>query len=349
MKPPLPAYRVEPADLQVDRERVKAIWATGLAQGAMQEARLRWYYDSNPEGAPRVFLLRASATEEVVGVATLALRRMRWQGQAAVGGFLVDFVVVPEHRNFFAALLLQKEILRRAGEEHAIIFGTPNARSEAVVRRAGYTRVGHMVRSACILRSGTHLQKVLPGWAAAIAAVPVDLGLGARAMLRGLGGPRFDTAWRERPGEDFDQLWERTRDAPVLIGCRDRAYLEWRFNEGPYGAHRYFTLLERPGGRLVAYAACQVRDNALHVSDFLVDGAVAGVGRRLWLELAREARRRGHRTVSVSFLGPESVRGEMQRAGFAERTRQPMYAALEGRAELADAGRWYLTNADEDG
>jgi hypothetical protein len=332
-----------------DRATILRLWNSGLARHHTAEAKLQWYYQRNPEGVPQHFFLRSDVSPKAVGVVALARRRMRLGAESVVAGFTLDFVVEPEHRSFFPALLLQKELLRYGKQAHAFIFGMPGERAEAVVRRAGYRCVGQMVRLVRVLRSRAFLSRFLPGWLSGILGPAIDYTLLATASLHGLLNTGYAWEWRDRPDADFDALWERVAPSETLIGVRDSAFLTWRFVESPLHAHRFFTVFSKADRKLVAYAVCHVDAEAMHVADFLADPGTPGAGRRLWLDLSSEAYRMGHRSLSVEFLGSEAVRRQMDALGMVKREERPLYAAFENRPELSSPSNWYLTNADVDG
>jgi hypothetical protein len=342
-------YTTVPASFADDRPTIARLWTSGLLRDDLAQAKLHWYYQRNPEGLPQSFLLRSEGSPRAVGVAAMARRRMRLGTENVDAGFLLDFVVEPEHRSFFPALLLQKEVLRHGKEAYAVVFGMPGTRAEPVMRRAGYRCVGQMARMVRVLRTRDFLPRFFPGWLGGMLGPAIDRALLATASLHGLLNPGYRWEWRNRPDADFDALWERVALPQALIGVRDSAFLAWRFVESPFHAHRFFALLSKADRRLVAYAVCHVQAEALHVADFLVDPGAPGAGRRLWLELSGEAYRQGHRSLSVEFLGSEAVRQEMDALGLVKREERPLYAAFKSRPELSSPSNWYLTNADFDG
>jgi hypothetical protein len=206
-----------------------------------------------------------------------------------------------------------------------------------------------MVRSVRVLRSRDLLSRFLPGWLSAILGPAIDHTLLMTASLHGLLNPGYAWEWRDRPDADFDALWERVAPSDTLIGVRDGTFLTWRFVESPLHTYRFFAVLTKKDRRLVAYAVCHVDADAMLVADFLVDPGAPGAGRRLWLDLSREAYRKGHRRLSVEFLGAEAVRRDMLALGMVNREGRPLYAAFENRPALSSPSNWYLTYADVDG
>jgi hypothetical protein len=339
------SYTATGASHEDDRDAIVALWNQGLMGDDAAAIKLDWYYRRNPEGDPDMVLLRCDASSRAVGVGTLALRRMRFGARTVVAGCLADFVVEAEHRSFFPALLLQKTLLARGRADHAVVFGMPNAQSGAILRRAGYRCIGQVVRRSRVLRSRAYLPRWLPGWLGTAVGAVIDAALRAGRSWSALESPDYVCEWRERPGNDFDALWERVAPTGTLIGVRDRAFLAWRFVDNPVQKHRFFVVLSKTERTLVGYAVCHVRNNAMEIADFLFDPSAPGAGKRLFLELSREACRAGHRSLSVEFLGAER---HLDGFGTLTRGERPLYAAFDDALELSSASNWYVTNADED-
>lgn len=344
-----PPYSVRPGSSERDRDSIRGLWEGGLARGPIQTARWIWLYEANPAGKPQVFLLKTSPSNEIVGTASLSPRQMRIGSREVTAGFLIDFIVDAAHRQFFPALVLQKSLLRASRASAPVIFGTPNARSEAVVRRAGYREVGKVVRMARVVRSRDFLARYIPAWLAAPASLVIDPLLDLRSRLSGPRDARYRCEWCERPDEAFDALWSRIRLPDRLVGVRDRAFLTWRFVDSPYHHHRFVKVLARDG-RLAGYGVCRTDGVAMHVTDFLVDPEAQGAFACLWRELARAAYREGLRSLSVTFMGDDETRRSLEGLGMVARAEQPVYAAFDESigVDLGKPSGWYLTNADED-
>lgn len=336
-------FDVAPCDLARERDAVVELWRSGLGHHGQPEAKLAWFYDAHPMGTPSLFIIRKAGTP--IGVATVAARRMRLDGNTMDAGVLVDFVVKPEERGFFPALLLQRTLRERTLGRFPLLYGVPNARSEAIVKRAGYRCAGEMVRWALVLRTGPYLARRLPRWIAGGLGAVMDRSRHGLSMLRSASDAALIARWVAAPDERFDALWEASGEDGVLMGIRDRAFLQWRFGRNPFAAHRYFVLEDAAGLR--AYAACHVRDDTLHVSDFLVDPALPAGSAALWRSLALDAYREGHASVSMMFLGPDRWKQALSASGFSPRERFPVYAAFAAGTRAAQAP-WYFTAGDND-
>lgn len=340
------AYRVEAIDPARERETILALWRSGLEQSGRPEAKFDWYYRENPGGPPLVLMLRVQDDGQPVGVASLGHRVMRRAGEPVPAGALADFVVIPEHRNFFPALHLQRALRRSGLGERAIVFGLPNARSEPVVRRVGYRRIGDYVRYARAVRVGAYLGRVLPAPLGHAVGALVDPVRRSMAGIRG-GGAGLRAKWSEGIPEGVDALWEKASRAPVLMGVRDARFLEWRFARCPLYSYRFLSIAT-PDGEIAAYAACRDHGESLQVDDFLIDPGAPRTAARLWLEISEEAYRRGHRSTSVEFLGGGAALESIHAAGWVARPeRRALWAAFAGE-EITDPAQWYVTAADED-
>jgi hypothetical protein len=343
-------YAVRLADVVADRSTILAIWRSGQGFAVDPETKFDWYYRRNPEGPPLVVILEHGPDGKAVGVAALGSRRIRCGERTLRAGVLVDFFVLPEHRTLFPAVFLQKEVRRRAFGLHDIVFGLPNPKSLAAIRRIGYKPVGMIVRRAIVLRSSGYLGRFAPPWLAQAAGPVVDRMRFALGELRGAGPRGFQGAWLERPDARFDDLWARTARPGVLMGSRDRAFLEWRFTDSPFKPQKFFTVTTEADQRLVGYAACHFDGTALHVRDFLVAPDVTGAWDALWRALKREAYREGCASMSLVFLGEERTQRDLEAAGWARRQEGPFYVEASAGCEAAmQENNWYFTDADEDG
>lgn len=343
------SYATEVASPASDGERMLALWRGSLGYDDRAEGKLDWYYRRNPEGLPLVVFLLHGAAREAVGVAATGTRRMRYGERTIKAGAMVDFGVEEAHRTLFPALFLQKAICRQALENHGLLYGIPNPKSLAAIRRAGYRPVGAMVRRVRVLRVAPYLARHVPAFLGRLAGALVDPLLLLASRIRALSAGGFGSGWIDRPDERFDDLWARIPQPGTLVGVRDRRFLDWRFGDCPFRPHRFFTVVSEPDGRLSAYAACESNGRVLQVRDFLADPAQPGAWKRLWADLARAAYREGHDSLVVEFLGGAKVQRRLAEAGLLARERQPVHAVLpDGLAELADEERWYLTNADDD-
>jgi hypothetical protein len=279
----------------------------------------------------------------------------------------VDFVALPEYRTLFPALFLQKEIRRIAletNQTHSVLYGFPNPKSLAVVKRVGYQLVGQIVRRARVVRSAGYLSRTLPAWLGTLIGPIIDRFRLAVLMLRGTLEPRFEFQWLEQSDSRLDNLWQRViannAASSVLIGVRDNAFLKWRFSDCPLRAYRFFAVLSPDGDRAIAgYAVCAFEEGNLLVHDFLYDPAIRGAAKALWHQLTREAHASGQAGISVEFFGAAAIHHELQTAGFSAREKRPVYAAVcdavDSSIELTREPinltelSWYLTCADEDG
>ena len=103
-------------------------------------------------------------------------------------------------------------------------------------------------------------------------------------------------------------------------------------------------------GAQCCYAACETSHHILHVRDFLVDPNSPGAAAHLWRELARDAFRVRHASVSLEFLGCELVQRQLKDAGLIARDQSPLYADVKDQSlPLLQERHWYLTAVDVDG
>lgn len=336
-------YRVVIGDAARDEARILALWRHGLSQNGKPGEKLRWYYDEHPHGPPRVFFLYHEGGSEPVGMAALATRVTRRGDTRLETGFLSDFVVTPEHRGFFPALMLQRAIRDTGLARHGVVFALPNPQSEAVTRRLRYRRIGDMVRYVRVVRSAALLQRVIGGTLATPVGALFDAALRtiARVVPR-RGGARLTMV--DAPDARFDDLWRRCASLPWMLGERGSRFLHWRFVRSPFGGHR-FALLQDAQGALAGYAACCQVEDAFAVDDFLCDpGRPEALG-ELLDGLFAIASAQGASVVSIACLAPESIRRVLRSRRMLPREARPVVVGGDGPPAI---GEWFVTPADED-
>ncbi len=342
-------YTVTVADVLEEEVKICSLWRTGLVTSNSYESKFDWYYRLNPDGPPNVIFLHHNSEVDAVGAASVAPRRMRFNDTSFLTGVLVDFVVRPEHRTFFPAQILQKEMQRHALQIHRIVWGLPNPKATAVFRRVGYQCIGQMGRYVRVLRSAGYLTRHFPGWMSRIVGPIIDLTRLAALMLRCAPTRGYAVQWQDRPDARFNDLWARSGKPDQLMGVRDEQYLSWRFVDCPLATNTFFTLVSTLDQRLIGYAVCEFEQQTLHVRDFLVDSNVAGISERLWCELAREAFHKGCASLSVEFFGAERVHQELNNAGLTARAQSPLYGVhTDQSSAMLRESQMYITCADLD-
>lgn len=205
------------------------------------------------------------------------------------------------------------------------------------------------MRRVRVLRSAPYLSRLLASWLSRLVGSTIGRARLCLVNLHRLTASGFRGEWQDRPDERFDELWERASNPDPLTGMRDRAYLSWRFVDCPLHVHRFFTVVSKASGRLLAYAVCESQQRSLLVHDFFADPTSPDAWTRLWSDLTFEAFEQGHTSISLEFLGPDDIQRRLAAAGFIAREQQHWYAMLPADlAELSDGRRWYITEADMD-
>lgn len=341
-------YSVEAAKLPLDRQAILDCWTRGLAHSD-PGSKFDWYYRRAPEASPKVFFLQHASQEDAAGVAAVWVRWMHCGDMPVSAGIMIDFVVVPEHRTFYPALFLQREVRRLTADTQPLLFGLPNRQSEAILRRVGYKLVGPMKRRVRVLRTADYLARYLPGWLSRVVGPVIDrIRIGMLAVKCRLKSD-FRGQWQARADARFDELWKCASLPETLMGVRDSEFLNWRFGDNPLGKYDFFAVCSK-SGRLVAYAVCEAKKKSLNVQDFLVAPGVKAVWSSLWMLLACEAYDRGYASLSTQFLGADAIHLQLDKAGLVTREERPFYAsASHGWASKLEPRHWYVTAADEDG
>lgn len=337
----LEEYSIETGSL-AQRDEILAIWRQCLSN-PLAERRFEWFYRQAPWGPPMVQFLRHRPSGELVGTATLGIRRMEWHGAEIRAGQMVDLAVVPQHRSFGPARTLLRTLVEQGLKELDLIYGTPNRKAAGLVSRVTPVRMGHIVRHVCVLRHRRYLARHLPAPLAGLGGTPLDAARRVRRSWR-MRGTNLAWRWASQAEPAFDVLWQRSQHGRALVQVHDAAFARWRFDASPFAEYRYLLLEEN--GELRAWFACREDAGTLHVDDWWAVHAAHGVDSRLVEVLLSAADKDGCEAVSFAFAGADKALAPWVRAGFAERQRRPIFGILASSREAPD--HIHLTVGDED-
>lgn len=318
------------------------------------------YYESNPEGAPLVFLAHARGSDGFQGLVALFPSSLWVGGERVAAGINGDLAVDSAHRSFGPAVALERAILAAMPEQGIrCAYGRPNPLAEVIVKRVGFTDLGRMTRYVRVL-SARAVATAFPsrprlGRAAALLRPAADPLLWLLSPERLHARTRALTVVRpERFDDRFEPLWESVRRAGVVTTARDARLLNWKYEldrETPGGFSIF--ALAAPGGAIAGYVVYETRKGMRHVAD-----VIAAPGRvvldALLAEFVRDSRRAGATAISIVYLGGANLlTSRLRRFGFVSRVEEDglwvhVDRDLPLREKLLDRSRWYLLTGDTD-
>ncbi len=343
-------YQVRIATLAEDGPRIVELWAANLGHAERRQAKFDWFYRNNPTGASTVFLLYHDS-DRLIGTAGVGTRHMRCGSKICDAGLLADFAVDARYRTLFPALALQREVCRQALAGHGLLYGFPNRNALPVFKRAGFTMLGNLSRYTCLLRAQGLRRRILPGWLNGLAVSALEPAFHLRHMLwRTLASRTLRRCWLEAPDSRFDQLWA-AQDDRLIMGLRDRGYLQWRFFDKSWRRSRLFSICAPTSDELLGYAVCEAEAETLHIRDCLVKPPAVGNLPQLLRALACDAARLGFSRLSMEIMVPTEWARALRRAGMRRRDANSQAVVCVATAQVAEQLRgrdWYCTGADAD-
>ncbi len=342
---PAPLYAAHAGDVARDRDAVLSIWRGNLGDDARMQAKYAWFYQQADAGAPLLQLLDADG--HAVGVCSAGRRRMLLDGRPLRAGVLVDLAVLPEHRSLGPALMLQQGLAATARRELDLLYGFPNPKAAPVFKRVGYRQLGELVRHVRVLRHADYLARRVPQPFARAAGPMLDQCTRLRDAMTHPDATRLRATWRDHVDARMQGLWERSTKPDGVVGVRDLAHLEWRFDRSPHAGFRYLLLDDARSGALSAWFATRPDGNTLHVHDYWsVHGPALGT--RQLAALLRAAYAAGHAAVSVELCTTPALLEPWRALGFVERGYRPVFGCWSDPALASACTPLHLTAADED-
>lgn len=343
------SYVVTETDTHQDRETILDLWTRNLP--ATSENRYSWLY----ERGPAVSWLLRSGSGQAIGATGLMRRTFRSPAGNLRAGQAIDLCVDRSHRAAGPALGLQRAVTATVENgELDLIYGFPNEKSEAVLRRVGYNTIGNLTRWVKLLSS----EKVIEPW------LPRRLPRKATSLAVDCLLKLTSPEWRyrlpdnlhlevtDRFDQRFDALWQTAAPRFHFVGERTSDYLNWRFGQCPNVVHRAFCLSEKDA-RLVAYLVYSLRGSEAYVSDLFFTN-VSNL-KLLLARFLRQMRWEKVGLVGTDYTGSSLVTRTLRSFGFWQRPSQ--WKAMlffdpqrfQGSGErLLDNESWFLTRADVD-
>jgi hypothetical protein len=347
-------YSVRRARFPQDRLTLIDIWRGNLGDPDQLDRKYEWFYESSPTGWPLAMLLEFDdethdSGSQPVGVAAAGPRSFQVGNKQVDAAVLVDMAVSKQHRTLYPALLLQRTLLAEGLSLTPLLYGFPNRKAAPVFHRAGYRKLGMIVRYVRVLRAGEYLRNSLPNWIALLVGPSWDLLTSLTARLRFLGAGKLDLKWGDINEAAVETSSAIEDDMSLLCGDRSDEFLRWRFMSNGKRDFGFVSVSSSANDSNAGYWIVESASSVLHVRDCspcLLIGANAG---RAWMLFFEQARRRGFSSVSFECLAPHAFVHRLKRYGMRPRSERPVYGAVrDDYATLVNSSQLYFTGADED-
>jgi len=341
------SYDVRPVEVSVELETVFSIWQRNLSLSHEQcISKYHWYYETNPYSKGKLWFLTTRNNGMPVGVAGLGFRRFSYKGSRFKGAVLADLAVDKEHRILGPALQLEHTVIEASQKEADFLYAFPNSKARTVLQRLGYRKAGDLFRYVKVLRHEPYFyQTVHNRMLARPAAFLADLS--SRNLFYRLHphkGEIFHTRdLDELPG--YDGLWTCIEDD--IVSCaKDRTYLQWRYLECPYIRYGFFGAGR--DGRTDCVLVYYLQNSHVYIVDIIIKAGRNRSFGSLLSSFEQTVRKSGAISISISFLGPETMSGILKKLGYKKRTpeRSLLLYTSPACGSILDTAVWMLGDED---
>lgn len=344
------AYTIRIGAVADNTQAVLDLWRGGFADlhGAAASAKLSQSYLDNPAGPGVFFFLESDGAAGFIGVQSLVQRIFVHRDETVMAGIMADYVVDARHRSLGPALMLLRSSSACGRERFGFIYGMPNKKAQPVMKRAGMTPLGMMVRYSKLLRSRAFLSSRVAPWLLPVATLAVDTGMRALDVLRSLWIAQ-SCRWRQADIRDpvFDKLWTESEKASLTLAERSGRMLAWRYPHDFGPLWGVFVAEHKRSGAPMGYVICRERHDVVVISDFYCVRPLAQTA-TLLLGFSRLMRRRRISSLSLEFFGADAVVAGIRKAGFSAREHNPIFSVRGDAANLDGEEMWYFTGFDRD-
>lgn len=370
------SYAAVPLRIEEHRAALCHLWAENMEDrrvASVINARLRWFYNENPYGAPRTWLTIQSPPpaggspagpggapgpdgDDVVGCGSYYPRDTFVRGRRLKAGILADFAIHKDHRAAGAAITVQRAVATNSaplGVE--LLYGYPNKAGVQVFQRVGHKIVGEVSQWAKPLRAAYKLREFVQSPALAeLAGFAVDALFWADDARLFADRPlAFSTEITRAADARFDDLWARALPPALIMGERSAAYLNWRYATFKTAEYAFFCLVERRTGRLAGYIAYAIDDRKATIADLFCADMERDAA-PLLLRFAVRMRLAGIDFLSLSYIGDAAFERQLEGLNFmrASGTR-PLVVYSKGlpedlKDEILDPRRWFMLDGELD-
>jgi hypothetical protein len=345
-----PAYVIEEGDATRDRDAILTAWSGHFGPDEEHAGKLAHFYEHCPFGTPIIRLLRHVESGQVAGVIAAVPRRMLLDGGDIRAAVISHFSVLPAHRTLGPALMLQAAIVDACKGRFDFIYGIPNPKATAILKRAGHRTLCQFGRYVKVLRYGQYLSRVMPALLARPLAPLVNAAVRLRHALRAATRAGTRCHWSDTPDPRMDAVWRDSDTSHGLLAVRDTTLAKWRFNTAPSERMRF--LLVTHGERLCAWFACEDSTGSpgtLSVLDYwFADNALAKRRHAIKVLLDR-AVADGHTAVDIAMTGARHARDGWLAERFVHRSDAPVMGRwLHPDDPAPDSARIHMTYSDQD-
>ncbi len=345
-----PAYVVEEGDATRDREAILTAWSGHFGPDEEHPGKLKHFYEECPFGTPLIRLLRHVESGQTVGVITAVPRRMQLDGEPLRSAVISHFSVLPAHRTLGPALMLQAAIVKACEGHFDFIYGIPNQKATAILKRAGHRTLCQFGRYVKVLRYGQYLPRVMPAPLARLLAPAVNATVRLRHALRAAVRTDLRCRWSDIPDPRMDATWRDSDTGHGLLAVRDSTLAAWRFNTAPSERMRF--LLVTHGEELRAWFVCEDSTGSpgtLSVLDYWFCGESLADRRRAIKVLLDRAVADGHTSADILMTAARFERDGWLGERFIHRSDQPVMGRWLHPADPSpDPAGIHMTYSDQD-
>lgn len=234
------------------------------------ESYFDWRYLGRPGSRPPTIVLARNGKGETVGALSLIPHSFWIDNGIVAVGLLGDISVSREWRGRSIAQQMFRFLSElEAVKELRCCVVLPNEPAARPLEKAGWSNVSRLNRYIRVVSIERELhRRSCPRWIAK--AVSVGITPAYERMCSVTAPARadaYDSAIIGEVDNRFNGLWENLEKKGMVIACRDRDHLTWRFDRHPLWKYRFFVL--QRGGQLHGYVAFHVHGDICYIDDVL--------------------------------------------------------------------------------
>lgn len=314
------------------------------------ETYFDWRYSKRPNDSEPIIVFARGERDEIIGSFSIIPHRYAIDNSTRCLGVVGDISVRQEFRGKgiatkMLAYIDKIEELRKC--ECNIVL--PNIEASIPLQRTGWRRVSSLQRFVKVIDTNYLFEKkaglsLFGTFFSGVADKILDIISEKKEIPEA-----FSFRITGRVNEEFDSLWDNLDKRGLIIGFRNRAYLEWRYLSHPLVEYKVFSF--NKNGELCGYIVFHsIEERVFQIDDILCSDFKKDIG-YLFSSFFKYLRCE-EKAALLFFKANDNhlINSRLKKHGFIKRDDQDfmIYPWNRGDALIHNGANWFITAGDKD-
>lgn len=265
---------IEKISIEYPQDDLFLIWKNSLSMFATKEAvskRIKWAYNDNICGTGKMWVVKETKTNKIIGCCALIPRFFFINGQKVLAALIADTAIKPKYRTLGPALKLHREILNDT-KEFSMILAFPDKIVEGILKVVGFKKAMTLVHVVKILKSDVWLDIKVNNKMIRKILMPLSkiLDFGLKFIdFKVNENNKYAANFLDNFDHRFDKLCRMFRLQYDFMVEKNVDYLSWKFINSPFRKYNIFAVENKKSDEIIGFFVFFMKESSIFVEDFL--------------------------------------------------------------------------------